>query len=1065
MLACAECGSANPDKARFCSTCGARLPEMTAAAPARKQVTILFADISGFTSLSERVDPEFMRGLMSHYFGAMRTIVDRHGGIVEKFIGDAVMAVFGIPTLREDDAIRAVRAAVEMRDSLTGLNTELVRDWGETLNVHIGINTGVVATGVDTLVIGDAVNVAARLQQRAARQEIVLGAETYGLVRGAVEVEELEPLELKGKATAVPAYRLISIESEAFRRRARFRTPLIGRRPEYEVLVDRFEAVSRSRECELVLVMGPAGVGKSRLVDEFVDSVPAASFRGSCEPYGEGITYLPLAQVLRQAADIDNGDLPEAQRAKLVALAEDAGPLESIVPHLGQLLGLVTTTVSSEDVFWAVRKLFESLAREGPLVLVFEDVHWAEPLLLDLLDHIRTWTRDASVLVICTSRPDVLERYPAWATDAPRLSRIDLSPLSEGDSRALVDTILGSPDASSVLPERVVATAEGNPLYLAEIVGMLMDDGLLVEQDGGWALRHPQELRIPATIHAIVGSRLARLPEESRQVIEAGAVMGTTFRRPPLGHLVDHLEEERLGRALDAALEEQLLVPTQSEAEDDALRFYHVVARDVAYAQAAKEQRGALHQRFAEWLESSVSDTLAQHDEVIGYHLEQASTYVREVRPGDRRAGELGRRAGARLAAAGRAALDRSDLVAGVNLLSRARELLPADHKHMSWLLPTLSDALFLSGQAEQAIGVLADGLARAAATGDRVMGAHLALVQAMVRLFTEPEGGTQAASHEVEGAIPVFEAAGDELGLARSWRLLGLVNLILNHFERAEEAFANAYDHAVLAGDRREQLESLFWQPVMVWAGPAPSAHGLQRCRQIEELAGGNLRVLAASLLMRGVLEAMQGSVDEARRCAREARAIFEDLGLHVMIAGPHAQMHGWIELLAGDPAAAERVLREGYEVLSEMNEPTWRSTVAGLLGRALSAQGRHDEAERYAQVCQEVAASDDMTSQALARMVHAACEAAKGDADTALEQAQEAVDLSGRTDFALLHADAVFVLAEVAAATGRWERAEVALGEALEMYRRKGSTVQVQDALELRERLPPGPTTGPTE
>jgi class 3 adenylate cyclase/tetratricopeptide (TPR) repeat protein len=1075
MSVCRACGAESPEGARFCGSCGERLPAPTVESPARKAVTILFADVSGFTTLSERVDPELMSGLMSLYFGEMRTILDRHGGTVEKFIGDAVMAVFGIPTLHEDDAIRAVRAAVEMRDRLAGLNDELEADWGERLKLHVGINTGVVATGTNTLVVGDAVNVAARLQQRAAPDEIVLGEETYQLVRGVVEVDPLEHLELKGKAAPVAAYRLIGVARDAFQRRSRFHVPLVGRQAEYEALMARYDDVVATRTCQLMAVMAPAGVGKSRLIEEFTGSVGerAAILRGFCDPYGDGITFLPLAEVLRQAAAIDDGDPPDAMRAKLAATV---GPDESpaVVEHLGHVLGLAADTHTTDELFWAARKLFESLARRRPLVLVFEDVHWAEPTFLDLLEHLRAWSRDAPVLVLCSTRPDILERYPAWAGDAPNLFRLDLAPLSEDESHHLVDTILGAPVAGGRLPAQVVATADGNPLYLVEILGMLIDKGLLVEHEGTWVLPGGgQQLDIPPSIQAIVGSRLERLAGEARHVIEAGSVMGTTFRRPPLGHLLTTLEDERLDRALQAVVHEQLLVPAAGT--DDDLRFYHVVARDVAYAGASKETRWGLHHRFAEWLETSLGDRAADQDDVIGYHLEQASSYLHELHPGDERAAELGRRAGRRLAAAGRTALDRGDLVAGANLLSRARALLPEGDPLRLSVLPALSDALLLTGQLEQAMEILEEGLGRADEAGDPRVRAHLALVGAMIRLFTEPQGGAEAARLEVEAAMPVFEEAGDELGLARSWRLLSLVYLVWARFGMAERAMANAHDHARRAGDRREALEALSWLPLLVWAGPTPPAEGRQRCREIEAQAGGDQRVQASALLIRGAFEVMEGSFDEARSHADQARSLLEDLGLTAWIAGPGAQVRGWIELLAGDPVAAERELREGYRTLTEMHDAGWISTVAGLLGRALCAQGRYEEAEEHARLCQEAASSDDVYSQVLGMMVRAQCGAARpetglpetglpetglpetglpetglpetglpetglGDSAEAVELARAAVGLCQDTDFLLLHGDALVVAADVLAAAGRMNDADEALDQARRLYHQKG-------------------------
>ncbi|MEA2716062.1 MAG: hypothetical protein QOI99_379 [Actinomycetota bacterium] len=1065
MAVCGTCGVDNPVAARFCASCGSRLPQPGADAFARKPVTIVFADVSGFTSLAGRVDPELMSGLMSVYFAAMRAVVDRHGGTVEKFIGDAVMAVFGVPTLHEDDAIRAVRTAAEMQEALAELNVDLEARWGERLKLHVGINTGVVATGTGTLVVGDAVNVAARLQQRAAPQEIVLGEETYRLVRGVVEVEPLEPLDFKGKAAPVAAYRLLRVARDAFQRRSRFQVPLVGRGQELAELTAHFEDVAGAQACRLVAVVAPAGVGKSRLIEDFAASVrPRADvFRGYCDPYGEGTTFLPLADVLRQAAGIDDDDPPEVALAKLAGTVNSDESPQRVVDNLAQLLGLATATLSSDDLFWAVRKIFESLARRRPLVLVFEDVHWAQPTFLDLLEHVRVWARDAPILVLCSSRPEILERYPAWAVPAPNLFRLTLSPLSEEESHHLVDTILGAPAAGRDLPPRVVATAEGNPLYLVEIVGMLLDKGHLVEEEGTWILLGgDEELEIPTSIQAIVGSRLERLGNDARHVIEAASVMGTSFRRPPLAHLLVAARGEQLERAIREVVEEQLFVAAPPGTDDD-LRFYHVVARDVAYAGASKETRWTLHERFAAWLESSLGDRLAEQEDVIGYHLEQAGTYLRELRPGDGRVAELGLRAGRRLAAAGRSALGRGDLAAGVNLLSRARALLPyGDELRTSLVLP-LSDALFFTGQPQRALEVLQEGFALADESDDPVLRAHLSLLNAQAQMYAAPEGGAQAALRDSEAVMPVFEAAGDELGLSRTWRLRSAVYIVLARIEMAEQAMARAFEHARRAGAQRDAAEALAWWPLLVWIGPTPPAEGLPRCRHIVELAGGDERVRASSLLATSAFEAMQGSIDVARRGAVRARALFEDLGLAVWIFGPQAQFHGWIEMLAGDPVAAEVALREGYDGFRRMNQFAWLSRLAGMLGLALSEQGRHDEAEELGRICEDMASSDDGYAQALALMVRARYQAAQANPDEAVRLARAAVGLCEPTDLLQLHGDALMVLADVLVADGQAGEADVALSRASELFAAKGSTVRDREAKQKRSRLHQGAPAAP--
>src|SRR5919197_2898028 len=407
MVFCAHCGAENREGARFCDSCAAALTVPTAVREQRKTVTVLFCDVTGSTDLGERLDPEALRSLLARYFERMKAAVERHGGTVEKFIGDAVMAVFGVPVLHEDDALRALRAAAEMRDALPALGVQ----------ARIGVNTGEVVAGAGgTLVTGDAVNVAARLEQAAPPGDVYVGADTVRLARDRVQVATVDPLELKGKSETVPAYRLVSVLADEPRRLG---AAFVGRERERRLLHENFELSVSDRACHLFTILGVAGVGKSRLTAEFLRALDATVVRGRCLSYGEGITYWPVVEVVKQLR-------PEERELD-----------DSVARPLETLLG-GHAPASKEEIAFAVRRLFELAAQERPLVVVWDDLHWAEEGFLDLIDQLPDWSRDAPILLLCTARPELLDRRPGWAGGKLRASTVLLEPLGRYASSELL---------------------------------------------------------------------------------------------------------------------------------------------------------------------------------------------------------------------------------------------------------------------------------------------------------------------------------------------------------------------------------------------------------------------------------------------------------------------------------------------------------------------------------------------------------------------------------------------------------------------------------------------------
>ena len=441
MLTCADCGRESPDDFTFCPACSAPLTPPTPQ-EVRKTVTVVFCDITGSTAMGERLDPESLRRVMARYFAEMRAALERHGGTVEKFIGDAVMAVFGVPAIHEDDALRAVRAAVEMRDAFRVLNKELERDYGVSLVARIGVNTGEVVAGDhgDSLITGDAVNVAARLEQAAEPGTVLIGEKTFRLVRDAVVVEPVPPLEVKGKTEPLAAFRLVQVTPGVAGVARRLDSPMVGRERELARLRQTFGSAIADRSCQLFTILGTAGVGKSRLVEEFLGSLGEATvLRGRCLPYGEGITFFPVGEVVKEAAGLEDFDAPDEIERKICAVLGTDGPACST---LAQLFAAADRDSSVEETFWAVRSFLEAVAEAAPLAVVFDDIHWGEPTFLDLIDHIAGWAREAPILVLCVARPELLDERAGWGR-GNNATTISLEPLSDDECGDLIGNMLG----------------------------------------------------------------------------------------------------------------------------------------------------------------------------------------------------------------------------------------------------------------------------------------------------------------------------------------------------------------------------------------------------------------------------------------------------------------------------------------------------------------------------------------------------------------------------------------------------------------------------------------------
>ena len=1002
----------------------------------RKTVTVLFCDVADSTPLGERLDPEVLQRVLSRYHQDVKTVLERHGGTVEKFIGDAVMAVFGIPTLHDDDALRAVRAATELRTALSELNEGLERDFGVEISVCTGVNTGEVVAGDHSsgqaFATGHAVVVAERLQKAARGGEILLGEATRRLVENAALVEPMEPIEVKGKKEAVEAWRLLGVLEGAPAFARRLDAPMVGREQELATLRTAFDEAVQERECRLVTVVGSAGIGKSRLAKELLANVgdEASVLIGRCLPYGEGITYWPLRDVVREAA----GDLTQSHIEELVDGDDDA---ERIAARVAGAVGVAEQAGAAEETNWAVRRLLERLAADRPLIVAFDDLQWAEPTFLELVEYLVGWSRDAPILVVCLARPELLDKHPAWLAVSPNSTSIRLDPLSKDEAESLLlELMRGEAELSSDLLARITQAAEGNPLFVEQMLAMIIEEGAPATG-----------LSIPPSIHALLAARLDRLEPEERAVIERASVIGKEFWR---GAVIDLSDEEApsVGTHLMTLMRKDLIRPSRSIfPREDGFRFRHILIRDAAYLGIPKGTRAELHERYADWLEHTAGERAGELEEILGYHLEQAFRYREELGPVSEQDVALATRAGERLGPAGRrAVIGGGDVTAAANLISRAVLLLPSEHTLRGELLTELGSALMVTGDFERAGDVLSEALDGALAAGDARLEARALIEREFHKIFAgsmEAEA-TRTIPEVTARAIPVLEDAGDDLGLARAWRLRSEVAVRASHWGARAEALERALEHARLAGDVREQATLVALLAVSLYFGPTPVEEAISRCESfLTEVTGARALEAAIWNILAG-LRAMRGDFDEARKLWAAARDQYEELGLGHRRAA-RSLLAAAIETLAGDDEAAERELRWGYETLERMGERGARASIAAFLAESIYRQGRNDEAARFAEITHELAAVDDLEPQVLWRSVKAKVLAKRGELDQAEQLAREAEALVESTDFPDLQAIAFLSLAEVLEAMGTTEEADQLIARARMIYEQKGNLVAV--------------------
>jgi class 3 adenylate cyclase/tetratricopeptide (TPR) repeat protein len=1059
MLICPSCGEENPPKFRLCGYCGAAL---AAAAPApaplpvhemRKTVTIVFSDLKDSTALGERIDTEALHEVKERYFGAMAAEIVRHGGKVEKYIGDAIMAVFGLPKAHEDDALRAVRAARGMRLALEKLNESLRQRYGVALANRTGVNTGEVVANDDPsadqkLATGDAVNVAARLEQAAPVNQIYLGETTWRLVRDAVEVETVEPLALKGKTERVAAYRLVAAAGLDGNVR-RIDTPLAGRDEELAVLLQAWQEACTGRAVRLVTVIGDAGVGKSRLVHEVIGRTGdvARVLRGRCLPYGDGITFWPLVEIVSAAAGIEANDTPDAAQARILALTGDA----DVTARLASAMGLSAATFPMHELYWGARRLLQGLAQRQPVVALIDDIHWAEPAFLEWLEHVLDAATDSPILLLATARHELLEERPTWP-DRPNAKRLVLQPLSDAAAAQVVSNLLGGASLSPRLVARIVAAAEGNPLYVEQMLSMLTDSRALQrdEQEPGLAglaglADTDDEIAVPPTIHALLEARLDRLGREERATVEPAAVVGLEFPQPAVESLAPSVLRPAVPKHLVALSHKRFIKPIEGNDAEASFRFHHHLVRDTVYGGLLKRARATLHIEFVRWQDriNAESERGLEFEEILGYHLEQAHRYLSELGPLDEQGAAIGRDAAHRLSNAAKRAIARGDDHAAANLLQRTTALLPADDPERVELLPMFGETLWSLGNFAQARAVLEEARSLAERNANERIKASSQVVSMFVRLYSgEPGDWSDETLKTALAFVPVLEREAADNELAMTWRLISMVHGIGGRYRLASEAAERSSNHAKRAGNDQLVAKNGVILSMNALYGSTAAPQAVAQCERLIANGLSDRQIESRIMCTLAQLKAMTGELEAARGLYRRGRATLRDLGMGVFAAATGLDL-ARVELHGGDLSIAEREVRDDYAFLSKMGETYFLSTMAALLSRIVRDQGRDEEALEFSRIAEAATAADDVESQALWRSSRAPIVARSGNAALAEELAREALRLVRLTESPVLQADALAELAAVQQLAGKVGEAHHAIDEAITLYEAKGNVV----------------------
>ena len=984
----------------------------TTARSERRTVTALCA---AFAAEEER-DPEATARASESQVVEVERIVKGHGGRVLEESSDRVLAVFGLPPASEDDALRALRAAVELRAALP---------------VGVGVDTGPVLFQASSSqkpdLVGSVLGEVPRLAFAAKPGEVVIGESTRALAGHALRLRRLgrrptwKLVELRPDATAIPRHRAI---------------PLVGRDEELGRLLAAFESAVSGRTSQLVTVLGPAGIGKSRLAAEFRRRVAAVAsvFSGRCLPYGDGITFWPLAENVEQAA----GERAPGALAERLGEEDQAG---TIAERVSGALGAGGDISGTEETFWAVRRFLEGLARSRPVVVLVEDLHWAAPTFLDLIEHLASFSGSAPILVVCLARPELLDVRPNWPAGAGNAASVVLEPLSDRQSSELVEQLVDESRLGEPTRTRIVDAAGGNPLFLEELARVAATTGA------------EEQAPLPPTIQAVLATRLDQLGPQERATAEAASIVGHDFWLDAVTELVGG---DDVAGHLQELVRKDLVKPRASALTGaDSFRFRHLLIRDATYEAIPKRRRADLHRQFGDWLERTARERLTEFQEIVGFHLEQAFRYRSELGGLDSEALALSARAANHLAAAAARAHAREDTPAEIALLSRAVELLPADASRRLELLPELGSALGDAGEFQRAESFLGEAEALAAETGDTAVAAYTHVIQLLLRFRTDAALDVDDALAQAQRSIRVLEQRGVDRWLAKGWELLAWIPYLGCRSPEAEAALHRMADYARQAGDRRLEARALALLFGTAVFGPLPVREGIERCEQALRRHAESQAITASATRALANLVAMDGDFDRARSLVARDKAISDELGRPFSDAKASIA-YGMLELLADDAAAAEVELRAGFEALARFGEKSSLGIVAAWLAEALYRQERDGESLALIDQARRVAAEEDLTLQATWRGLLAKIRAREGRSQEAGELVEAALVFARRTDSLTLRGDVLMDASEVYRLNGEpLETVAAHVRKAINAYDRKGNRVAAKKARRVLSAL----------
>ncbi len=956
----------------------------------RKLATVLFVDLVDSTSFVSASDPEVVRRRVTRFFDQVSRCIETYGGTVEKFAGDAVMAAFGVPQAHEDDSERAVRAALEILNTVDDLE----------LQARIGIEAGEVVTGAgdSTFATGEALNIAARLQQLAAPGQILLGPAAHRLTLGRVEVEDVGPVEVRGRDEPVWAWAATGADGRPAARVPV--TPFVGRDHELELLENTFARAKRDRRAHLVTIYGEPGVGKSRLANEFLASLEGTTIlKGRCLPYGESITYWPLAEMVKGAADIADDDPLDLAIEKL----RESCPAEAVADLLGLATGVLEAVHgerSQQEISWAAREWAQLMAQTQPLSLVFEDIHWAEEPLLELIEHMTAWVRDGSLMILCLARPELLDVRPEWGGGRVRAAAIELEPLRKEDSEVLIEALAEAGTISPGTKRALLDKTGGNPLFLEEVM-------LAVNEYG----EEEAAARIPDTVQALIAARIDRLDGVSKAVLQRASVIGRTFWASAIEYLSGG---EGIQEAIDDLLLRDLVVgeSRSSLKHETAYRFKHVLIRDVAYASVTKSARAKHHARFAEWLRERAGDELL---EIRAHHLDHAASLLAELDgapPAD-----LAREAAATLEEAGRRSLAREANQAARHLFLRAVELEPTLKRRYlaakaAWRLDDLpAVAREMEAVRAEAVRIGDKSLEGRALTG---------LADMVLMREADPLRARELAEQALALIGDDPPARFDALRVA--WHAAYWVG----HLKDAERYIVEELELARAAG--RKDLESV---AILTWADTyqarldlETTLAKLEHSRDLAEESGA-INPRGRVYLAWVKLYLLQGDLEQAEEAFAEADRLFSEAGA-VWAVARALNMGARVSRESGDLAKAEKRFRESIRLLKPIGDRATLCESQRGLAELLLLRGRIEEAERFALDARETVGPLDVTSGATTAGSLAQVRAAQGRDEEAEALFREALAMVADTDFRSIEYEVLGPFAQFLRERGREDEAD---------------------------------------